>query len=101
VGWCKTKKRAKWRARIRHDGKTQHLGYFADEEEAAAAYQAAYQAAEVALARGEPLPVRPPTSKFRGVSWDQTIAKWRATLTTNGEQTNLGAFRCAHATRAQ
>ena len=55
----------------------------------------------VARARGEPLPVRPPMSKFRGVSWDQTIAKWRATLTTNGEQTNLGAFRCAHVTCAQ
>jgi hypothetical protein len=39
VCWHKTS--GKWRARIRIDGKQRHLGYFADEEEAAAAYREA------------------------------------------------------------
>eukprot|EP01046_Picozoa_sp_COSAG06_P018755 COSAG06_NODE_1315_length_9884_cov_7.666326_5_plen_71_part_00 len=35
VGWHK--QRRKWQARIDHDGKGQHLGYFNDEQEVARA----------------------------------------------------------------
>lgn len=35
---------SKWRARIKHDGKTHHLGHFATAEEASEAYRRAAQA---------------------------------------------------------
>lgn len=39
VGWLKAKR--KWRARIKVDGKSIHLGLFADKQEAAAVFRAA------------------------------------------------------------
>jgi hypothetical protein len=41
VGVCWIKKSRKWTAQIRHDGKTQHLGNFDDEHEAARAVDTA------------------------------------------------------------
>ena len=49
---CWDKAKDKWRAHIRVSGKRRHLGYFADEEEAAAAYRKA-------IAQGSALPARP------------------------------------------
>ena len=43
VNWNRSKR--KWEARLQHGGKRHHLGYFAEERDAAAAYQAAREAA--------------------------------------------------------
>lgn len=41
VGVSWNKKRRKWRAQSKHDGKRQHLGHFNDEQEAARAVDTA------------------------------------------------------------
>ena len=43
VSWDKSA--GKWKAQLRHGGKNHHLGYFTEEQDAAAAYQAAREAA--------------------------------------------------------
>ena len=42
VSWSKHSR--KWQAKIQHGGQSRHLGYFADEDAAAGAYNAAAQA---------------------------------------------------------
>jgi hypothetical protein len=85
------RKSGRWGACIRRNGKNQNLGYFADEEEAAAAYQAA----AATIARGEPLPARPAretSSKHKGVYWHKASAKWVAQITHDGKNQSLGYF---------
>ena len=67
-------------AAIYHERKTQHLGTFGSEEDAAAAASAAREAA----------PLRKQTSKHRGVHWRQ--GKWAATIWLGGKRKHLGVF---------
>jgi hypothetical protein len=90
VHWDKAS--GKWRATIRIDRKQRHLGYFADEEQAAAACREA----AAAIAQGSALPAPParaePSSQHRGVSWVKARGKWAATIRIDGKQRLLGRF---------
>jgi hypothetical protein len=36
---------------------------------------------------------RPGTSKYKGVSWEKRVEKWRATIVKDGRQTHIGTFK--------
>ena len=85
VSWNKAKK--KWQAYKMVQGKLVHLGYYADEEDAARAV-AEY------VERGI---VDPPgrggvTSEHRGVSWNVASKKWRAEKRVQGKLVHLGYY---------
>jgi hypothetical protein len=71
VSWKKQER--KWRAagRDKAQNKTVHLGYFANEEDAARAYQDHGGHGAVVLRRGQ-------SSRFKGVSWRKDAKKWEA-----------------------
>jgi hypothetical protein len=102
----------KWRANIKHDGKTTNLGTFEDEQEAAMAYDRAARASH-----GEKVQLNFPTkteraaeeaaeeakqqrwtacrkagSKHQGVGWHTARHKWRATINYGGKTITLGCF---------
>ena len=81
VSWAK--KTRKWKAEIQHKGKKQHLDYFDNEEDAAAAVKAAREAA----------PLRKTSSAHRGVTWNKAEGKWQATITIGGKRKYLGRFK--------
>ena len=83
VGWDKTSKR--WVAQVQHGGKKEHLGYFATEEEAKARYDA--RRLELGLD-----PDAGTSSGFRGVAWDKSTSKWRASITVDGKNKVHGRF---------
>ena len=83
MSWNKRLK--KWQAGKKVKGKHVHLGYYADEEDAARAV-AEY------VERGV---VDPPgrggaTSEHTGVSWDKRLRKWHARKTVKGKIVHLG-----------
>ena len=85
VSWNKAHK--KWVAKKKVQGKLVHLGYYADEEDAARAV-AEY------VERGI---VDPPgrggvTSEHTGVSWNKARKKWRAAKTVQGKLVHLGYY---------
>jgi hypothetical protein len=90
VAWSKG--RGKWRAQIVVDKKRRHLGYFAEEVEAAAAYSEA----AVAKAKGQPyMPAREipeQSSQHRGVHWHKGSGKWQAAIGVDGKLRHLGRF---------
>jgi hypothetical protein len=79
-------------AQISVDGKSRHLGSFADEEEAAVAYREA----AAAIAQGGALPARPAraetSSQHKGVCWNKQKRKWRAEIRIDGKRRYLGCF---------
>jgi hypothetical protein len=106
VGWHTTNN--KWVAAIMCNGKRHCLGSFEDEEEAARAYDKTARAHH-----GEKVQLKFPTkkeqaaketkqqqwikcgeagSKYRGVSWDKSSNKWKASITYDGKQHHLGSF---------
>jgi hypothetical protein len=75
----------KWRAKVHHGGKQEHLGSFATEAEA----KACYDARCLELGRD---PDAGTSSAFRGVSWDKKKSKWTAQIKVDGKKKFLGVF---------
>jgi hypothetical protein len=84
-GVCLDKNKKKWQAQVTHGGKRDHLGDFATEEEA----KAAYDARCLKLGRD---PDAGTSSGFRGVSWFKQTGKWRAQIKFDGKHKRLGFF---------
>ena len=96
VSWHEPAK--KWRTQITVNGKTQRLGCFENEEEAARKYD------EHAVAAGKPLnfptgaqqSVNSSSScSYKGVSWRKDTNKWNAQIKVNGKRLHLGNFDVA------
>jgi hypothetical protein len=89
--------RGKWQAIIGHSGKTHHIGYFTNQEEAARVYGSAARmmhhgksaklnfpgAEEQQGAANEKASKQ---SKHRGVRWDKDGSKWRASIGHSGKE---------------
>ena len=97
VSWHKANK--KWEVRIRVDGKTKSLGYFADEIAAARAYDAFVIAKKLNKPLNFPGDVAAKghvvtfvTSRFRGVSWNKRDKKWEVRIGVHGNQKRIGHF---------
>jgi len=111
VGWKRAVK--KWQVRIRVDGKQKSIGLFADEAEAAHAYDAYAIAngidtprnfpdededdvvAEAARVRAAPKKRKKAanaTSTYQGVSWDKTNEKWVVNIRVGGKQKYVGRY---------
>jgi hypothetical protein len=96
VSWNKSS--SKWQADIRHTGKSHHLGWFDDEQDAARAYDRAARAHHGGkatlnfLAEGEQGMGVGVISKYRGVSWRKSSSNWRAYIYLHSKQHYLGCF---------
>jgi len=96
----------KWLARITVNATKLHLGYFASEEEAASAYNAAalhYYGEFAWLNEGVPtVEYREPrrrTNPYKGVSFHKRIGKWVAQIAVNRKAKQLGYFNTAEDAR--
>jgi hypothetical protein len=83
VSWHKVNK--KWKARIERGGKKENLGSFATEAEA----KARYDARCLELGRDPDAGI---SSGVRGVTWNKSNRKWKASITIDGEVKHLGLF---------
>ena len=110
------KKINKWKARVMIDGKAQHIGYYKNEEDAAADYARAVvkykgqDALDKARERKsgsaidlsdvppqQPIPkikerIKEGSSKYTGVSFNKTINKWQTAITIEGKTRYLGCY---------
>lgn len=89
----------KWQARVTLDGKTEHLGYFENEEDAARAYDQRCaptnrpvnfpgEGQQAAVKRG----MNGMSSRYIGVSWDKRQRVWKSLITINSKMVYLGAY---------
>jgi hypothetical protein len=117
VSWHKS--RRKWNAKLKYGGKKHHLGCFAEdrEEDAARAFDDAARRLRGARAHGgsgsngtrwllnfpteaevagadaaKTAATGSHRSHFHGVSWDKRSRKWRARLSHDSQEHNLGPF---------
>ena len=74
-----------WEAYVWVDDRNEHIGCFATEAEASAAYEG--RCAELSR---DPNPTL--TSEFLGVSWDKTNGKWRAKIRVGAVGVQLKSF---------
>ena len=79
-------KAKKWKARMRANGKQVHLGFYVDEDDAARAVADFQQHGTVSP------PCRGVTSEHKGVSWNKSAKKWRASVRANGKTVHLGSY---------
>mmetsp|Transcript_25304 Transcript_25304/g.45119 ORF Transcript_25304/g.45119 Transcript_25304/m.45119 type:complete len:451 (-) Transcript_25304:137-1489(-) len=104
VHWDKTK--AKWVGYIHVHGKKHHLGYFAQEEDAARAYDreslrcrgitknfpsSEYDPSELNQ-DPEPRKALEKSSRYIGVSWNKLRRKWAARIIVDGRSLHLGHY---------
>ena len=107
VGVCWYKKNNRWEAKIWMNGKSNKLGYFLNEAEAARVYdeQAAllgkpvnfpkHNGQQKAVKKREGLFKLPTTtrpSKYVGVNWHKREKKWQSHICFNGKKQTLGLF---------
>ena len=86
VYWHKANQ--KWAAKITSQGEVHHLGTFSNEECA----RDAYIDAANRLRSGRPMPTNNKDPRYRGVTWEASRNKWRATLRIGGKIKNVGRF---------
>ena len=98
VSWHAEKGR--WGAGIMIDGRFKLLGRYDDEEQAALAYNLAAKEAwgeHAHLNQVDPSVTLPPprtySSRYRGVSWVQKYARWRAGIRVDGKLHALGQYK--------
>ena len=99
VGWDKANKT--WRVKTCVDGKTKHIGSFADEFAAARAYDAFVITKKLnrplnfpgdAAAKGHVV-ASSNKSRFRGVCWYKSRKKWQVLIRVSiGKQKHIGTF---------
>ena len=85
-GVCWIKSRKKWRASTWANGKTVYLGLYVDEDDAARAVADFQEHGTVSPPR------RGVTSEHKGVSWNVSKKKWKASMWANGKQVYLGYY---------
>ena len=98
VGWNKAV--SKWRVDVYHDGKKKYVGTFADEVEAARAYDVKARELKGAAAvlnfgeDGQEQRQQQSGSKssFRGVCWIKSHLKWRVVVCHEGKQKYAGSY---------
>lgn len=95
VSWDKTPE--KWRAQIEINSKNRYIGYFTSELEASSAYKTILamignKSEECIDNYIEDNYATKYSSKYKGVSWDKFNNKWKAKITVNGKQNDIGRF---------
>ena len=97
VGVCWSEASQAWATSILGGSKSKTLGYFASEEDAARAYDAAagplgrpvnFPRSKV----GEKQVVKRGTSEYRGVDWLRASGQWEASARLHGRRCSLGVF---------
>jgi len=86
------KSRGKWQSMIQISGKQKSLGCFDTEEEASQYYQDALKSIEEGTEVRTN--VNKKSSKYKGVTWDKQMHKWRSSAWINGKTKFLGLFNC-------
>lgn len=88
VSWVNAQK--KWKASIRINYKSTHLGFFEKEHDAHIAYETALKNIGNKAYFDK---IKPKfTSKYKGVSWDKQMNKWKALGYTNRKYKHIGYF---------
>jgi hypothetical protein len=97
VSW--DKKSRKWRASVRVNGVTEHLGYYFDDEVEAAKAVDKFLREEGKLEnvnfddKGDFIYAPRKSSQYTGVSWHSRRKKWKVYITVPGEnKKSLGSF---------
>jgi hypothetical protein len=89
----------KWQARITSNGKTENLGYFDVEDDAAREYDK--KAASLRRLVNFPVPGQDPAvkagahgmvSRYTGVSWSKARRVWTSSITINAKSIYLGSY---------
>ena len=86
-GVCRKVDSKKWVAQKMINGKNMHLGYYADEEDAARAVAEYVERGVVPPPRRESK-----TSEHDGVCWDKAAKKWKAQRRVQGKSVYLGLY---------
>lgn len=99
VRWVDKYPNSPWRADIMYNNKKIYIGHFANEEDAARAYNLKAIELHGEYAGLNPVdmsvplpPKREYSSKQRGVSFHKQSGKWLARITHEGRRTNIGLF---------
>jgi hypothetical protein len=87
-----SKRVGKWQAYSRENGRHKHLGYYFEKEDAAKAYNVLNDVDHSNFN----LRLKPKTSKYKGVSFNNARKQWYVNIHLNGSTVFLGSFDCEH-----